>query len=285
LVESISSPSGENSLEAAIAYCAVNVRQYDPDRFFASLFAGAEGHRALVPLYAFNLEIARIRETVSEPMLGQIRLQWWREAIDEIYAGAPRNHPVAVALGAVIARHNPTRSRFEGVIDGREFDLEGRPPDTLEDLAAYVSATSGELTCLALELLGTRDEDSMAIGHHAGVAWALTGLLRAIPFHAAQGRSYLPEISGQQMQQSPKSEPVRAAAERMAAAALDADAVFRRSVSRLARQSRPAVLHNVLARPTLRRLQKAGFDPFSSRPLTPAGRRMRVAWSGLTGRM
>jgi len=285
LVESISSPSASGGLDEAIGYCADQVKQYDRDRYFTSLFAGGAGHRALVPLYAFNLEIARIRETVSEPMLGQIRLQWWRDAIGEIYAGTPRNHPVAVALCAVTRRYDPTRARFEAMIDGREADLEDHPPATLGRLMGYVRATSGELTCLALELLGARDEASMRTGYDAGIAWALTGLLRSIPFHAANGRSYLPGVSGQMMQQNPKSEPVRLVTEQIAAAAYDADTAFRRNAGNLPKNVRPAVLHNVLARPELRRIEKAGFDPFSSRPLTPAGRRSRVVWSSMTGRM
>lgn len=283
MVESISSPNASDRLDEAIAYCADQVKQYDRDRYFTSLFAGGERHRALVTLYAFNLEIARTRETVSEPMLGQIRLQWWRDAIGEIYAGSRRNHPVVFALSTLIERHEPSRARFEAMIDGREFDLQEQPPGTLDDLNAYVRSTSGELTCLALELLGARDDASMEIGYDAGISWALTGLLKAIPFHAAGGRSYLPGISGQMMQQNPNAETVKLTSGRIVAAALDADADFRRKGHNLPKKVRAAVLHNVLARPELRRFEKAGFDPFSFKPLTPAGRRLRVFWSSLSG--
>jgi len=258
------------------------MRRYDPDRYFTSLFAGGAGHRALVTLYAFNLEIARIRETVSEPMLGQIRLQWWRDTIGEIYAGTPRNHPVAVALCAVIERHEPGRPRFEAMINGREADLEDHPPGTLDDLKSYARATAGELTCLALELLGARDEPAMEIGYDAGKVWALTGLLKAVPYHATQGRSYLPGVSGQMMQQNPISNSVRLMTKQIAAAAMDGDVNFRRNSRKLPKKFRAAVLHNVLARPELRRLEKARFDPFNYKPITPASRRLRVTWSSMT---
>ena len=258
------------------------MRRYDPDRYFTSLFAGGSGHRALVTLYAFNLEIARIRETVSEPMLGQIRLQWWRDTIGEIYAGTPRNHPVAVALCGVIERHDPGRPRFEAMINGREADLEDHPPGTLDDLKSYARATAGELTCLALELLGARDETAMEIGYDAGKVWALTGLLKAVPYHATQGRSYLPGVSGQMMQQNPISNSVRLMTEQIAAAAMDGDVNFRRNGRKLPKKFRAAVLHNVLVRPELRRLEKARFDPFNYKPLTPASRRLRVTWSSMT---
>ena len=196
MVESISYHSKPSSTEESLAYCAAEVKRFDPDRYFASLFAGDAGRRALFSLYAFNLEVAKTRETVSEPMLGRVRLQWWRDAIDGIYSGAPRNHIVVAALAGTIERHALTRARFDRLIDGREFDLEDSQPETLDDLIAYAGATSGELTCLALEALGVRDEAASGVGMAAGIAWALSGLLRAVPFHAAQGRSYLPGVAG-----------------------------------------------------------------------------------------
>jgi phytoene synthase len=285
LPESTSSSSTADSIGQAIAICTANLRRHDSDRYFSSLFAGAEGHRALVSLYAFNLEIARIREVVSEPMLGQIRLQWWRDAIGEIYDGSPRKHPAVTALHHIVKRRKPARARLEAMIDGREFDMAEEPPGSLGDLAHYARQTSGELTCLALEILGVRDDASMAVAYDAGIAWALTGLLRAVPFHAAGGRSYLPGISGQRLQENPRSESVRAEIERVAAAASDSDNAFRRNLSGLPRKGRAAVLHNVLARPDLRRIGKAGYDVAGIKPLTPAGRQLRIAWASLTGRM
>ena len=66
------------------------VRRHDRDRYQTALFAPADRREALFALYAFNYEIARVRETVTQPMLGQIRLQWWREVVEAAYAGAPR---------------------------------------------------------------------------------------------------------------------------------------------------------------------------------------------------
>ena len=284
MVESISSPSASNSVSEAIAICATNLRRYDPDRYFTSLLAGGAGYHALVPLYAFNLEIARVRETVSEPMLGQIRLQWWRDAIGEIYAGTPRNHPVVTALTSVIEQYEPTRVRFEAMIDGREIDLEEEPPSTLKDLTNYAWATSGELSCLALEILGSRDKEPLKVGYDAGVAWALTGLMKAVPFNANQGRSFLPGVAGQMILQSPKAETVRLVVEQVATAALSADACFRENVHTLPTTARAAILHNVLVLPELQLLKKAAFDPFSSKQLSPAGRRLRMVWSSVTGR-
>src|SRR5690349_19421999 len=96
-------PPGPRSDLAEGASLAALVRRHDRDRYQTALFAPADRREALLALYAFNYEIARVRETVTQPMLGQIRLQWWREVLDTAYAGTPpRNHSVAIALTAAI---------------------------------------------------------------------------------------------------------------------------------------------------------------------------------------
>src|SRR5579862_6081013 len=108
------SSQGENSL-------AGFVRAHDRDRYQTALFAPAGRREALFALYAFNYEVARIREIVTQPMLGQIRLQWWREAIEAAYAGGPvRPHEVAAPLTTVIRGGALTREYFDRLIDMRE---------------------------------------------------------------------------------------------------------------------------------------------------------------------
>src|SRR5690242_6182310 len=105
------------------------VRRHDRDRFQTVLFAPPRRREALFALYAFNYEVARVREAVREPMLGRIRLQWWREAVGSAFAGgAVRRHDVAEGLSAAIRAHCPARSRFDRLIDARESDLDPAPP-------------------------------------------------------------------------------------------------------------------------------------------------------------
>src|SRR6516162_2265615 len=93
---------------------AAIVRRHDRDRFQTALFAPAAKREALLALYAFNYEIARVRESVTEPALGQIRLEWWRETIAAAYGGAPPpRHPVADALSEVIGAFAPAREHFD----------------------------------------------------------------------------------------------------------------------------------------------------------------------------
>src|ERR1700724_581966 len=104
---------------------AALVRRHDRDRYQTVLFAPAARREALFALYAFNYEIARVRESVREPMLGQIRLQWWREAIAAVYAGAPpRRHAVVEPLSVAIRARDLSRKHFDRLIDSRERDLD-----------------------------------------------------------------------------------------------------------------------------------------------------------------
>ena len=159
-----------------VRYCAEAVRRLDPHRYIAALFAAEPARTDLFALYAFNLELATVREQVSEPLVGRIRLQWWRDTIGDIYRGATRETPVVRALKAAIERHSVPRVLFDSLIDARERDVAGQPAD-LAELIAYAEATGGTLAMLGVEMLGAPEAAETA--RHAGTGWALTGLLRA----------------------------------------------------------------------------------------------------------
>ena len=169
------------------------VRRYDRDRYQTVLFAPPDRREALFALYAFNHEIARVREAVSQPMLGQIRLQWWREVIDAAYAGvAPRRHVVAEPLTGVIREFALGRENFDRLVDTRERDLADEPPPDLAALESYAEGSAAALLYLVLDVLGAADPVSREAAREIGIGYALAGLLRAMPFHAGAGRSYIP---------------------------------------------------------------------------------------------
>ncbi len=175
-----------------VSYCGQLVRDYDPDRFLLSMFAPAERREALWALFAFNHEIAKTRESVTETQLGLIRLQWWRDAVGTIYEGADvPEHEVLKALASAIKAHELPRAEFDALIYAREFDLEDVRPSTLEGLLNYADYTATPLMKLAVQICG----GDAAVEPVAPVAvnYALAGLLRAVPIHAAQRRCYLPE--------------------------------------------------------------------------------------------
>lgn len=169
------------------------IRDNDQDRFFAILFAPADKRPHLFALYAFNLEIARIREAVSDPMLGEIRLQWWRDALQGEARGDVRANPVAAALDAAIVRFRLPRSAFVDLIDARVFDLYDDPMPSIADLEGYCGETSSVLIRLASLIMAEGEDPGAAdAAGHAGVAYGITGLLRAFPWHARRGQVYVP---------------------------------------------------------------------------------------------
>ena len=175
------------------AHCETLVREGDPDRYFATLFAPAERRPHLFALYAFSLEVARVRDTVSDPMPGEIRLQWWRDVLQGEARGDVRAHPVAAALDTAIAANRLPRAALVALLDARGFDLYDDPMPTTGDLEGYCGETYSALMRLAALILagGTEPGGAAATGH-AGLAYALAGLLRALPWHARRGQVFLP---------------------------------------------------------------------------------------------
>ncbi|MEM7171413.1 MAG: phytoene/squalene synthase family protein [Pseudomonadota bacterium] len=181
-----------DAIKNDISHCMEQVRRFDNDRYIASLFSPKDRLDHLFALYAFNLEVAKTAEVVSEPMIGQIRLQWWRDALTEIRKGKARRHAVVQPLERAIETYRLDPDLLEGLIDAREFDLKRQAPKDLKALEAYAAATSASLNQLALTILGPVDPQVIEAGRQLGKAWALTGLMRAIPFHAAQKRCFIP---------------------------------------------------------------------------------------------
>jgi NADH dehydrogenase [ubiquinone] 1 alpha subcomplex assembly factor 6 len=250
---------------------AALVRRHDRDRFHTVLFAPAARREALFALYAFNSEIARVRENVTQPMLGQIRLQWWRESIASAFADGPiRHHEVVEPLTQAIRELSLTRTHFDRLIDARETDLDDDPPATLAALEEYAEASSSQLVYLALEMLGIPDPAAVEAGSHVGVAYALAGLLRAMPFQPRVGRQFIPaDIAArtrliEQDHGALRCTPgLRAAAAELAAAAsrhLDAARAHR---AKIPRPALPALLPAVIAQRSLMRLRLAGYDPLA----------------------
>jgi phytoene synthase len=250
---------------------AALVRRHDRDRYHTALFAPAERREALFALYAFNYEIARVREAVTQPILGQIRLQWWREAVAAAYAGVPpRYHVVAEPLAAVIRDFAPSREHFERMIDTRERDLADEPPPTLVALQDYAEGTSAMLLHLVLEVLGVTEPGIAAAAREVGIGYALAGLLRAMPFHARTGRCYIPAAIATRAGLDPRdyaglrdTAALRATSTEIAEAAAGHLADARQYRREVPRQARAAMLPSVVADRFLVRLRRANFNPFA----------------------
>ena len=181
-------------MDLAFVACEAAVRRADADRYFSTLFAPADKRPLLFALYAFNYELAHIAEVVHESMMGEIRLQWWRETVEGAHEGKPRAHDVARALAELFARTDLPPDLIETMIDARAFDFceEAFADDAVRDV--YLDATSGNLMRLAARVLGGGDaHDELA--REAGIAYGLAGLIRSQTFHRTRGKIFLHDAS------------------------------------------------------------------------------------------
>ena len=190
--------AGVEGPDADIAYCTRLVREFDRDRYIAGLFAPEPVRGALMALHAFNIEVSRVREAITNPLAGEVRLQWWSDALIGDARGDVKANPVAAALLDAINRHSLPRPAFFALIDARIFDLYDDPMPSVNDLEGYAGETSSALIRLGTLILtgaapGRGGERALAdAAGHAGVAYAVTGLLRAFPHHARRGQCYVP---------------------------------------------------------------------------------------------
>ncbi len=258
--------------------CFDELRRLDHDRFLTTLFAPAGKRAPLVALYAFNVEIARVRETVSEPMLGRIRLQWWREAIEGIERGEVRAHEAAVALAETRGERPFPARELIALIDARERDLDDAPFADMAALEAYAEATSSAVMAIAGGMLAEpRVAAARAAIRPAGVAYALTGLLRALPVHASQGRLYLPldllrrhEMDPHRIFAGEVSDGLRAVIADIATRARECLAEARRHRDAIDRALLPALLPAALCDRYLSIVSAPDFDIFRQSTEVPA---------------
>lgn len=262
--------------DSDIDYCAQNLRRQDHERYLTALFAPANRRNALFALYAFNQELARARESVREPIMGLMRLQWWRDALTEIYAGRTRNHAVTRLLAEAIAAHGLPQAGFGRLIEARERDMDSEPPPDLPSLLDYAEGTAATLNYLALRCLGEPSNAVDQAGREIGIAWALVGLARAVPFHASQRRLYLPasllverKLSPAELFERGSAPQLRSIIEALAAEAGGRLQRARSLARRVPRRFQPVLLQASLAAGHLRRLTAAGYDPFDARVQQP----------------
>lgn len=264
------SPAAQESL----TYCAQQVREHDPERYLATLFAPAEAREALFALYAFDHEIARVRHVVSEPMAGMVRFQWWREALEGIEARAPRAHPVVHGLVAAGRRAGLSRARLAAAIDAREAELAGEPPADLAALERRLAAACGGITVAATEVLGDAHGRAHEAALRVGLALGVVRLLQSLPRDLARNRVLVPVamlvghgIDPQHLQGGAGLRPVVAD---LAARACEHLREARRRRRAVPSRAIPALLHARLLDADLSRLERAGYDPFAAVRTRPA---------------
>ncbi|MFD1982448.1 phytoene/squalene synthase family protein [Mesorhizobium newzealandense] len=169
------------------------VRAADHDRYLTALYAPADKRDALFSLYAFNAEIAAIRDRIHEALPGEVRLQWWRDVIAAEDDGTGIGHPVADVLKATISACRLPKQAFDNMLDARIFDLYDDPMPSRTDLEGYCGETAAALIQLAAMVLDPDEAPRFAeLAGKAGCAQAVTGLLLLLPLHRKRGQCFVP---------------------------------------------------------------------------------------------
>jgi phytoene synthase len=260
--------------------CLDLLRKGDRERYLTVLFAPEEKRPALAALYAFNLETARMRDLVSEPMPGEIRLQWWRDVVSGEREGEGRQNPVGAALLTRRSKHMDCRGRRStNLTEARIFDLYDDPMPDRATLEGYLGETASIMFQLAAQILDpAAAELSADASGHAGVAYGISGLMRLVPLHRARGQVYVPGdilaaagTDAASWLAGEDREAMTQATEIFAALARDHLAKAEMAAGNLPKSLRPPFLPLAVARPVLAKTEKAGaahaFEPVSLSPL------------------
>jgi 15-cis-phytoene synthase len=259
-------------LPNAYIICAGLVQKHDADRHVATLFAPAERRQYLNALQAFSLEIAGVRAAAKEPMPGEIRLQWWRDILNGQRVEQANGHPVAVAIHDTITSNRLPLQPFLDLIDARAFDLYD---DAIEDwnaLEGYCGETSSALFRMACIILSKGEEPGSAdAAGHAGVAYAMAGMLRAFPWHSRRGQVYLPKsvmdavgIDREDIVSGTDSPKLRAALAEMRARAREHLAKARALKNAMRPEIKPAFLPLAMIDRYLAPMDRKDYNPFKT---------------------
>jgi phytoene synthase len=275
-------------MQNTFSHCAALVREADRDRYLAALFAPAAVRDALLALCAFNIEITRVRDVAREPMPGEIRLQWWREVLSGERDGEAASHPVAAALMASLKQHAIAPDRVGSIVDAHTFDLYDEPMPTLDDLDNYAVMTQSALLDIAADMLGGGGSEVMMLIRQAGIASTVTGVLTGLAHHAARRQLFVPlevldrhGVEREDLFAGKVTEPLknalaelrRHARRQLAAAKSEMDYAPPEAIQPIL----PALLPLALTGPTLRPMERRGYEPFDVPPLSLL-RRQWLLW-------
>ncbi|WOL19267.1 NADH dehydrogenase (ubiquinone) complex I, assembly factor 6 isoform X2 [Canna indica] len=186
-----------NSIRAAFSHCVQQVRSYDYHHYFCLLHLPPNMRRAAFALRAFNVETARAMDVASDPKIGLMRLLWWKDVIDKIYANKKVEHPTAQALSSVISDHKISKHWLKRSVDARINDAsreENAIPESIADLEQYAEDTTSTMLYMTLQAGGILSTTADHAASHIGKASGLLLLLKSLPYHLnRQGRiSYIP---------------------------------------------------------------------------------------------
>lgn len=274
-----------------IKICADMVEKDDHDRYLTTLFVSKEMRRSLNALYAFNIEVAKTLETTKETMIGELKLQWWRDALEAAKQGTIREHPVIIELAPIIINKTISVDGMMHIINARSRELTSSQPSSLKHLIEYCRYTAGALNKLAFQIIADRPSD-IALKHveQIGIAWGLIGIIRAISFHASNSRCSIPvdlmkaaNINEQQLYKGSFSPELKDVIRQIADTA---EEHLRDNEESMMKMHRNGFLLAPIATSYLHRLKRQDYDiqavDFSKGAF---GRLCGLTWVALTGRL
>jgi phytoene synthase len=278
---------------SSFEYAAQTLRDTDRDRYLATLVLPADARPAITALYAFNADVAGIRDRVSGPQPGEIRLQWWNDALTGEGHGSVRSNPVADALLEAIERYSLPTGTLQRLIGARRFDLYDDPMPDIETFEGYAGETASTLLQLAAMILhgGQPVEQGDAAGH-LGVAQSMIGHLRGLGYVSSQGRIMLPwsilEANGvreSELFSGQESEGLHAALGQIAELADDHLRKARDAIAAVPARLRPAFAIFAILEKQLHDWKRCAGNPFSPPRDDPDWRKIaRLAWWSLRQR-
>jgi 15-cis-phytoene synthase len=253
----------------AISFCADLVRSHDFPRYAATLFVSPLQRRGLLALYAFNAEIARVRESVSQPLPGEIRLQWWSDMLAGKDYGGVEGSPVAAELSAAIQHWELPVEPLARLVDEHQFDLYNDPMPTMAALEGYANDTASALLVLAAQMLGPPSEAIDHLARHAGLAQGFAQVIAGLPRDASRRQLFIPlqllESHGSGMAEVFAGRPtpaIRAALAELIGEAERHLSTAMRLLAEVSPRVRPAFLPLALVRRDLVRMSRTDVDPF-----------------------
>jgi phytoene synthase len=274
--------SGAAPENASAAFCAELVRNFDFENYAATLFAPLRCRRALLALYAFNVEIVRVREQITQPLPGEIRLQWWTDTVAGTGHGGVEGNPVAAELLLAVRNHGLPVERLSQLIEAHQFDLYNDPMPDMAALERYLGDTSCALFSLASRILGHQSDETDHLAHHAGLARGLAQVISMLGLDASRRQSFVPlqlleqhGIGLEQVFSGRDTPPIRAALGGLADEARSQLDAAQALLQNLPPGSRAVYLPLALVRRALNRTARVDADPFAP----PVVSRLRILWT------
>ena len=272
---------GEGNRESA-AFCADLVRSHDFARYASTLFLPPDQRRAVLAIYAFNVEISRVREQVSQPLPGEMRLQWWSDMLAGSGHGGVEGNLVAAELMLAIRNCRLPVERLSRLIDEHQFDLYNDPMPTQAALEGYLDDTAGTLFSLGAAICGRQSDEIEHLARHAGLAQGIAQVIAALPLDASRRQLFVPlqllqqhGIGMEEVFAGKETPKLRAALDQLIAEGQGHLKTAFALLESVPSEVRPVLLPLALVRSDLQRMSRADNDPFTPHVTS----RLRTLWT------